>query len=412
MTLAQSERPASIPLTRPVELTCFALCVTNAVYLAASFVYGSWLVDLQGHAIATDFVNVWTGGRQVLDGNPAAAYDVAIHKAAEVTALGHPFHGEFPWNYPPSFLFVAMLLALIPYIRAYAACVFLTFPLYVAAIRGIVGDRIGLLLACAFPAILSNAMVGQNGFVTAALFGGALMFMERRPLLAGCLVGLLSFKPHLGILFPIVLIAGGYWRVIAGATIVVLLLFAASCLAFGVGTWEAFLHALPVVSQSTLGDGSADWAKLQSLFGVVRLIGGSEGLAWTLQAILVAGVVIQLTAMWRSTMSFDLKAAALVTGALLCTPYLFIYDLVVLAVPMAYLFRAARNAGELPAEMIGLAAASLLILIYPLVQAPVGWVAIVVIGVLTARRTLVSLMRVDFRTAGAAQLSLPARASK
>ena len=75
-----------------------------------------------------------------------------------------------------------------------------TFPLYAATIRGIIGDRIGFLLACAFPGILANAMVGQNGFVTAALFGGALIFMERRPLLAGCLIGLLSFKPHLRIL--------------------------------------------------------------------------------------------------------------------------------------------------------------------------------------------------------------------
>ena len=152
-----------------------------------------------------------------------------------------------------------------------------------------------------------------------------------------------------------------------------LLLFAASCLAFGISAWEAFLHALPVVSQTTLGDGSADWAKLQSLFGVVRLIGGSEELAWTLQAALVTGVILQLATMWRSKMSFALKAAALVTGALLCTPYLFIYDLVMLAVPMAFLFRAGRNTGELPGEMIGLAAASLLILIYPLVQGPVGW---------------------------------------
>jgi arabinofuranan 3-O-arabinosyltransferase len=290
--------------------------------------------------------------------------------------------------------------------------VFLTFPLYVTTIRGIIGDRIGILLAFGFPGILSNAMVGQNGYVTAALFGGALMFMERRPLLAGCLVGLLSFKPHLGILFPIVLIAGGHWRVIGAATIVVLLLFAASCLAFGVGTWEAFVQALPVVSQTTLGEGSADWARLQSLFGLVRMIGGSEVLAWTLQTMLAAGVVIQLIAMWRSKISCDLKAAALVTGTLLCTPYLFIYDLVVLAVAMAFLFRAGRNAGELPGEMIGLGAASLLIFIYPFVQAPVGWLAILVVGLLTARRTLVSLMRIDLRTTGAAQFPLPARASK
>jgi arabinofuranan 3-O-arabinosyltransferase len=135
-------------------------------------------------------------------------------------------------------------------------------------------------------------------------------------------------------------------------------------------------------------------------------------LAWTLQTMLAAGVVIQLIAMWRSKISCDLKAAALVTGTLLCTPYLFIYDLVVLAVAMAFLFRAGRNAGELPGEMIGLGAASLLIFIYPFVQAPVGWLAILVVGLLTARRTLVSLMRIDLRTTGAAQFPLPARASK
>ena len=57
----------------------------------------------------------------------------------------------------------------------------LTFPAYVAAVRMIVGQRIGILLACAFPAVLSNLVVGQNGFLSAALLGGALGLMERRP---------------------------------------------------------------------------------------------------------------------------------------------------------------------------------------------------------------------------------------
>src|SRR3954464_4959953 len=108
-----SQRPERFHLARPVELTCFALCVTNAVYLAASFFYGSWLVDPQGQSIPTDFVNVWAGGRHVLDGNPAAAHEGAIHKTAEVAAIGHPFEGEYPWIYPPTFLFAATLLALL-----------------------------------------------------------------------------------------------------------------------------------------------------------------------------------------------------------------------------------------------------------------------------------------------------------
>jgi hypothetical protein len=407
-----SEQPAGFQLARPVELTCFALCVAQAVYLAASFVQGSFLVDPQGHAIATDFVNVWAGGRQVLNGNAAAAYDVALHKAAEVAAVGHPFDGHYPWIYPPTFLFAATLLALVPYVQAQAVWILLTFPIYAATIRGIIGDRIGLLLACAFSGILSNAMVGQNGFLTAALFGGALIFLERRPILAGCLIGLLSFKPHLGILFPIVLIAGGHWRVIAAAATVVVLLFAASSLAFGIGAWEAFLHALPVASQASLTDGRADWAKLQSVFGLIRMLGGSEGLAWTLQAMLMAGTAVLLGAIWRSKVSFDVKAAALVTGALLCTPYLFMYDLVALAVPMAFLLCAGRNSGNAQGEMVGLAFASLLILIFPLVKAPVGLAAILVIAALTARHALAYFMRIDVASAAVPHPTLPSAVLK
>src|SRR5947199_5190791 len=96
LEMASSGRLPRFQLTRPVELTCFALCVANVVYLAASFVQGSWLIDPNGQAIATDFVNVWAGGRQALDGAPQAVYDVAAHKGAEDAALGHGFEGDYP----------------------------------------------------------------------------------------------------------------------------------------------------------------------------------------------------------------------------------------------------------------------------------------------------------------------------
>ena len=76
-----------------VQLVCFALCVAQCVYLAASFVQGTWLADSNGAPIATDFVNVWASGRQALDGNPVAAYDLAAHQEAEIAAIGHPIPG-------------------------------------------------------------------------------------------------------------------------------------------------------------------------------------------------------------------------------------------------------------------------------------------------------------------------------
>jgi hypothetical protein len=43
--------------------------------------------------------------------------------------------------------------------------------------------------------------------------------------------------------------------------------------------------------------------------------------------------------LWRSGLSFDLKAAGLSAALLFVTPYIFIYDLPVLSVAIAFMFR-------------------------------------------------------------------------
>lgn len=389
--IASSGGSAELHKSRALELVCFGLVVAHAVYLAASFVQGSWLIDGQGHGIPTDFVNVWAAGRLVLEGRPEAIYDWTAHKAVENAAIGYSFEGYYAWLYPPPFLFPAALLATLPIAAAQALWSLVTFPAYLLAIRAIVGHRLGILLAGAFPAVLSNFIVGQNGFLSAALLGGALGFMQRRPMLAGCLLGMLSYKPHLGILFPFVLIASGRWRVFWSAAAMTALLQAASLIAFGSSTWLAFVQSLAIGSQAFLAEGQAGWNKLQSLFGVVRWLGGSESLAWSLQAGLIVIVAIGLCAAWRSRISFDLKAAALGAGALLATPYLYLYDLAVLAVPMAFLFRLGLSKGFLWGELIGLAAASFFILIFPVVTAPVGALSVLTVALLIGRRMFLQL---------------------
>src|ERR1700761_985969 len=183
---------ADAKLPRVLELVAFALVVAHAVYLAASYLHGIWIVAPDGSGVQSDFVNVWAAGRMVLDGHPAAAYDWPTHKIVEQAAVGHRFAGYFGWHYPPPFLFVAAGLAFLSFATAYAVWVFGTFPIYLAAIRAIIGDRTGYLLAAAFPAVLSNFIVGQNGFLTAGLIGGALVLLESQPVAAGAFIGLLS----------------------------------------------------------------------------------------------------------------------------------------------------------------------------------------------------------------------------
>jgi hypothetical protein len=266
-----------------------------------------------------------------------------------------------------------------PYLVAAIVWLVTTLAAYVAAIGGILG-RTGILFALGFPAAIWNVTAGQNGFLTAALAGGTLGLLQRRPALAGICLGLLTYKPQFGLLFPFVLIADRQWLTIAAAAITAIVLAALSWLAFGSTSWEAFVHWAPLSSRALIDQGALDWYRVQSVFALVRAHGGSETLAWTVQAIVTLTLAVGLIWLWRSRVPFELKAAALAAGALLATPYLFMYDLVVLAVAVAFLLRLALAREFLTRmEIASLAAAGALILIYPYVETHVGLAAVVIV---------------------------------
>ncbi len=188
---------------------CFVLLVINATFFPAAYLAHWWIYNSNGAGIPTDFVNVWAAGRLALEGHPAQAWDWMIQKQVELALLKQDFIGYFAWHYPPPFLFVASLLARFPYAVAFIGWVAISFLPYLAVMRAIVGRPFGLVLAAAFPVVFNNALVGQNGFLTAALIGGTLYLIPVRPVLAGICLGLLSYKPQYGLLFPLVLIAAG-----------------------------------------------------------------------------------------------------------------------------------------------------------------------------------------------------------
>jgi arabinofuranan 3-O-arabinosyltransferase len=361
---------------------CLVLFVINLFIFPAHW----WIYDPDGKGIPTDFVNVWAAGRLVLDGHPALAYDWDIQKKVELALLRQDFTGYFAWHYPPPFLFVASFLAQFPYAVAFIGWVSASFVPYLAMVRAIVGRPFGLLLAVALPTVFHNIEVGQNGFLTAALIGGTLYLMPARPILAGICLGLLSYKPQYGLLFPIVLIAASQWTVFFTAAVVAVVMAFASWLAFGTESWQAFFHWMPMFSQAFLTEGKAPWFKLQSLFSMVRYLGGTERLAWTCQLILTASVAVVLVLMWRSRVSYSLKAAALAAGTLLTTPYLFMYDTVVLAVPVAFLVRIGLKSGFRSYELPALGLALALLMSFGVLWQPVGLGVTLIVATLILRR--------------------------
>src|ERR1700676_4586977 len=243
-------------LTRErIRLIAVALLLASSIGFLYLVVTAHGAVDLQGRPLGTDFSNVYAAGTYVLDGNANAAFDPPQQFAREQAIFGQAtqFYG---WHYPPFFLFVAAALAWLPYGLALTVWQGVTLGLYLLVIRAIVvtpdrqssaadlsllGRGEWLLLALAFPAVLINVGHGQNGLLTAALLGGALIVLARRPLLAGILLGLLVYKPQYGVMIPIVLAVSGRWRSFAAAAVTVVLLTIATTLTFGASVWHAFL---------------------------------------------------------------------------------------------------------------------------------------------------------------------------
>jgi arabinofuranan 3-O-arabinosyltransferase len=372
---------------------CFVLFVINAAFFPTAYFAHWWIIDPNGLGIPTDFVNVWSAGKLVLDGHPAWAYDWDIQKQVQVGLLGQTFVGHFAWHYPPPFLLVAAFLAQFPYAVAFIGWVSLSLVPYLVTMRAIVGRPFGWMLAAAFPVVLTNTLVGQNGFLTASLVGGMLILLPTRPILSGICLGLLSYKPQYGLLFPLVLIAASQWTVFFTAGLVAAAMAGASWLAFGTESWQAFFHWLPMFSQAFLTEGRAPWGKMQSIFALVRYFGGSESLGWALQWAMIAAVAAALVLLWRSRVRYSLKAAGLATGTLLVTPYLFLYDVMVLAIAVGFLVRIGLSEGFRRYELPALGGVAFLLMFYPLFGAPTGFAATLVVAGLIARRCLMPRTR-------------------
>ncbi len=325
------------------EKLVLAIAFGTAIGLAATLflTYSAhiWILDAQGRPVVNDYAAFFAAGRLAVGGHAIAAYDAHLQHAAEIAVVGHSFDVTLGWSYPPVFLAVVAMLARLPYTLSFLAWSLTTLALYATTVAGIAERRAALLVALAAPWVLTGMMPGQNGFLTATLIGLSLWLLETRPLLAGLALGLLSYKPQFGVLFPLALAAGGYWRAFFSAGACAILVNVAAGALFGFDTLTAFLHALSFAGQNHLANPGLGWNKLQSIYGLARAAGFSGTFAWGAQACGIAALAACVVAVWRASLPYFLKAAVLAAAVPLATPYVFVYDLPVLSIAVVFLQR-------------------------------------------------------------------------
>lgn len=290
------------------------------------------LLLANGNALFGDFIAFWSAGRLALEGEIARVHDLAALAPVQKEAVPGLVLLT-PWNHPPPFLLLAAPLALLPF--PIAALVFLgaSLALYVYAARKIAPGA--LVFALAAPAALYHLGNVQTGLLIAGICGLSAHWIDTRPRLAGALIGLLIIKPHLALLWPLMLALQGRWRAFGFAVLSASALIILSGAAFGFESYARFIENLPAAA-SMISAQRAPAATFASLYGSLIGLGAPQTLAIGAHAALAAAGLAAMILIWRRA-DTRLAIAALCAATMLLSPYLFFYDSTLLALGAALL---------------------------------------------------------------------------
>jgi hypothetical protein len=327
------------PMTWLWELSFIAWAL-----LASYLLFAKGHLDWTHHALGRDFINYWTAGHLTLSGQVNDIFQPKLFLAHERQLFDPrlPFHF---WSYPPPALFLVAPLGLTSY--------FTGFGLW--SLGGVVALYLALrlwpepgwvrwmILLC--PAVPTDIALGQNGAYTAALMIGGMMLMERRPKWAGGLFGLLIFKPQIGVLLPVTVLARRHWKVLAAAAITGVVVLLASLLVFGPGAWRGFFGPTLTTQAAMLrqGHGPFRWM-MPSAYMAARVLKFS----WPDSAMIQAQfTLLAIVAVWRVSVRDDVsavwKAAVVMTATFVATPQAFNYDLIPVSAAALLLLRHDRR---------------------------------------------------------------------
>jgi arabinofuranan 3-O-arabinosyltransferase len=331
-----------------------------------------------------DFTWIWLSSKLASSGALARIYDYSLFSAARAGEVGPLASILDHFDYPPTLLFFTYPLGLMPYPIAFAMWMTATLVLYLAAVYAIIPRPAAVIAALTpFPAFI-NVLLGHNGFLSAGLIGLALAVMKSRPELSGIFLGLLTYKPQLRILIPFALLASLNWRVFLSAAATSVMFAAIAAVAFGYHAWPLFIDAL-ADRASTLSKVPQEVAPFISVFGSLRMLGGSSATSGIAQLAVTAIVAVTICALWARPIPHSLKAAALCSGALLAAPHAISYDACILSIAVAFLVADGLSRGFLPGER------GVMLMCWPaviLAMGPVPAIVSLVLLVLVVRRAV------------------------
>ena len=358
-----------------VERLTFYSIIFLIIYI--SIVVGLYIRSKQttendGFTVGIDYMILYTAGKTAIVGHASQIYDSPNQQAIIRETIGFDMPDDMHWFYPPTFLLgIVSVFSTIPFEASYILWLATTLTLAVLACTIMVSRKKNLaLMALSFPAVMHNFRWGQNGFLSTALLGAGIGFMETNPILAGLMFGLLTYKPWLA-LFPfLILLVARKWKVLGWSIFFSVLTVILSFFVYGAETWRAFFHQLFYTGPSLFTSIWENTAAIQpSMQTALRLFGINGTPLYIILLIIGIATTCLVIYVFQATNRLSLRGSAMVLGIFAVVPYFIEYDLMLLCIPTILLIYDCLQEGYCKTDYIAIGALWLMPLInIPLVK--------------------------------------------
>jgi glycosyl transferase family 87 len=318
------------------------------VYIWVVYSWTHVLTRIPADTPVRDFAHFYVQGVVAREHDAAALYD--IDAMAAITSRVVPGAETQTYPYPPVYgpqvsVFFSPL-ARLPYRAARDLWLAITLAIYTACCYALwrVCRRLhpwpwttaGLLAA-------APVLHFTLGYVQASMIGlacvtaGYLALRAGRPFIAGLAIGMLAYKPPLGLAFAFVFVCAREWRIVGGAALAAAMQIGVGLAYWGPAILRHYLRALTRLSAvaNAMEPNRYHMHSWRAFFDLLGLPAGLSYLAYLAASLATAIVALRC---WRAVDAgrglrderLALAYSALLVASVLIDPHLFAYDLVLL----------------------------------------------------------------------------------
>ena len=304
------------------------------------------LVNGNGNVAGEDFAQIWLGGRLALEGRVHEVYSPELFRAAARAAFAAP-HVPQIFSYPPTTLVPAAALALVPYPVALGLWSALQVGLFTTALvlatRRFLPAHLAVIIAATSPSLALTLPWGQFGSIIAALMTLGMLLLDRRPALAGVLLGLVVVKPQFGVFVPVALLAGRHWRTFAAASLTVAAVGVMGLVLLGTRAWTDFIEITLPAQAAILSDPSNYLPIAHSIRDRLVILGMGPAAARVIQAAIACLALGTVVLAFRRQLPPACRLFVLAAATMAALPYVAIYDQAVVALAAMALLAASAG---------------------------------------------------------------------